>query len=380
MSRRRRKKRPIAIPSLDGPELLELGPSIDVDIDPRKVLFVGLGATALTYYRCLLPAMALGCDWCGVQGDPSRTMVYSTGIIKGETTTPTFTDYDVVVLQQPKGRGWKRMIRLLQEQGITVLYEIDDYLHGIPKVAHHDFKHNYSKETLRDIESCMRICDGLICSTDYIAQRYATFNEHVYVCRNGLDLSRYALTLPKRPTTNIVWAGGTGHGDAAIDWLSMVAVLMRDYEEVCAITIGQSFADGIAKHFPGRAWSIPWTLVDIYPAAMTHGDIAIAPAGKGLWFKGKSDLRWLEAGALGMPCVADPGVYPDIEHGVTGFHASTKEEAYEQLEDLILDPDLRLQVGANARAYVREHRSIGKMAGQWMDVFRDSRARREVAA
>lgn len=373
MSPKRRRKRPIAIPSLDPSPVLELGPSSEVD--PRRVIFVGLGQTALCYYRCLLPAMALGCDWVGYRGEPPK-LIYSTGLVKNGTLTPDLIhDYDVVVLQQPRGRAWKRVIRLLQERGITVLYEIDDYLHGIPKVHGHDFRRAFTKERLAEVESCMRAADGLICSTPYLAQRYATFNEHVYVCRNGLDLSRYALTLPERDSTNIVWAGGTGHGDGAKDWFSMVAVLMRDYEEVYCVTIGQAFADALARHFPGRAASIPWTLVDIYPAAMTHGDIAIAPAGKGLWFKGKSDLRWLEAGALGMPIVADPDVYPDIEHGVTGFHAATKEEAYEQLEDLILDPALRLQVGANAREYVREHRSIAKMSEQWTEVFRDARAR-----
>jgi glycosyltransferase involved in cell wall biosynthesis len=342
------------------------------------VLFVGKGTSGVCYYRCLLPAMTLGCDWVGVKGQPPRLTI-STGLVGGETKTPTWSEYDVVVLQQPHGRGWKRMIRVLQEAGATVLYEIDDYLHGIPKVKGHDFRHQFTKETLRDIESAMRACDGLIVSTDYLAQRYASFNERVWVCRNGLDVARYRLSLPERETVNIVWAGGTGHKEGAHAWLTKVALLMREYEQVSVVTIGQPFADGLAKHFPGRALSIPWTLIEIYPGAMTHGDIAIAPAGKGLWFKAKSDLRWLEAGALGIPIVADPDVYPDIEHGVTGFHARGAGEAVELLEDLVLDRSLRLQVGANAREWVHEHRTIAKMAPQWMEVFRAARSQDRAA-
>ena len=54
---------------------------------------------------------------------------------------------------------------------------------------------------------------------------------------------------------------------------------------------------------------------------MTLFDIAIAPSSESNLFKGKSDLRWLEASALGVPLVAHPDVYPEIEDGVTGVHA-----------------------------------------------------------
>ena len=39
---------------------------------------------------------------------------------------------------------------------------------------------------------------------------------------------------------------------------------------------------------------------DVYPATrMTLMDIALAPAGKSNFFRGKSDLRWLEAERAG---------------------------------------------------------------------------------
>ena len=56
---------------------------------------------------------------------------------------------------------------------------------------------------------------------------------------------------------------------------------------------------------------------------MTLFDIAIAPSAENNLFRGKSDLRWLEASALGIPLVAHPDVYPEIEDGVTGVHART---------------------------------------------------------
>jgi hypothetical protein len=56
---------------------------------------------------------------------------------------------------------------------------------------------------------------------------------------------------------------------------------------------------------------------------MTIFDVAIAPSAENNLFRGKSDLRWLEASALSVPLVAHPDVYPEIEDGVTGVHART---------------------------------------------------------
>ena len=104
---------------------------------------------------------------------------------------------------------------------------------------------------------------------------------------------------------------------------------------------------------------------------MTHFDVALAPAGKGGYFQGKSDLRWLEASALGIPTIADPGVYPEIEHGVTGFHASTPQEMAAILGELVADEALRRRVGEAAQAHVLEHRTAQVAAGAWADVLRE---------
>ena len=116
--------------------------------------------------------------------------------------------------------------------------------------------------------------------------------------------------------------------------------------------------------------SIPFTSLDTYPASMALYDIALAPAGDSSFYRGKSDLRWLEASAIGLPLIADPVVYPDIEHGVTGFHASTPAEMGEILRELVADEPLRKRVGAAAKQYVTEHRSAQVSAEQWTSVLR----------
>ncbi len=334
-----------------------------------RTLFMSRGNKAPGWYRCALPALVLGCDWVCYSDEPPGLRL-AWGKTQKDLSLRDLETYDVLIIQQPPGAAWARAIREWQRQGIVVLVDIDDDLHGVRKSRDHDFASKYTKKRLEEYEVAMRAADGVICSTEWLARRYAKLNPNTFVAQNGIDLKRYALTLPERDHVGVGWAGGTGHREAALPWLRQLADVMRERANVNFVSVGQRFADLFQEEFgPRRAISVPFTGLDVYPAAMTLYDISLAPAGEANFFRGKSDLRWLEASALGMPTIAHPGVYPEIEHGVTGFHAATPGEMRELLELLIDDGELRRRVGAQAKAYVSEHRSAQATARQWVDVL-----------
>jgi glycosyltransferase involved in cell wall biosynthesis len=323
-----------------------------------NTLFVGIGASSVCWYRAALPATALGADWVGVRGTPPG-LRFVTGDTGRVSDLNAMHGYDVVVVQQPRGRGWVELIRSLQAHGATVLYELDDMLDVV-----------LDRKEVRASELVMRICDGVICSTAFLARRYRSVNPSTHVCRNGLDLRRYDLTRVPRETVTIGWAGAQGHHRAFEAWLPALREVMVERAETRFMSVGQQFADELAEQFgPERAISIPFGAIESYPAAMSNFDIALAPAGRTNFFRAKSDLRWLEASALGIPVIADPDVYASIEHGATGFHAGTPEQAGELMLALAGDRALRERVGAAAQETVRRTRSIQAVAGDWLEAF-----------
>jgi hypothetical protein len=345
--------------------------------DLPRTLFIGISNGAVAWYRCGLPATVLGCDWIGVRGEPTSPEI-RVGAVPADFVWADVSTYDVVIVQQVRGAGWLAAIREWQAAGVTVLYEIDDWLHGVRRIEHAHAS-ALDRAAVETYELCMRAADGIICSTDWLARRYRSLNPHTFTCRNGLDLVRYDFTPPARDHVGIGWAGGTGHKEAAKPWVAEVGRVMREHPDTTFTSVGQQFARWLERDFPSRTLAIPFTAMEVYPAAMTHYDIALAPAGKGDYFKGKSDLRWLEAGVMSQPCIADPDVYPDIEHGVTGFHASTPDEMAEILRELVADAGLRERVGAAAHAYVTEHRSAQVAAQSWAEVLREVVALRAAA-
>jgi glycosyltransferase involved in cell wall biosynthesis len=327
-----------------------------------NVLFVGIGTTARCWYRCALPARALGADWIGVGGHPTALVIRTGQCSRDIGSIEDLATYDVVVLQQPHGNAWRNAIAELQRRGTRVLFEIDRDVHVSASL---------SRATLLDLELTMGASDGLICSTAHIAARYRSLNSETWVCADGIDLGRYALTRAPRETVTVGWAGGSGLRPALAPWLRELVPVLSVRPATRFMSIGpEGCASALAERFgPTRCIELPRGPIETSPAAMSSFDIALAPAAPAPLHGGKGELRWLEASALGIPTVADPAVYRSIDDGVSGLHAATPAQAREAIMALVDDDALRERIGSAARAYVREHRCIQAVAPQWERAF-----------
>jgi glycosyltransferase involved in cell wall biosynthesis len=336
-----------------------------------KTLFVGWGVSVVSYYRAFLPAVALGADYVAWIGDDTASKFQLiTGLGARPPKREELFDYDVIILQQPRGVEWLKFIRELQDAGVTVLYEIDDYVQSARKIKSHELTDVFDAEFVGQMEMAMRVTDGIVCSTDYLARRYRRFNDRTWACYNGIDLNRYAYPTPEREGVTIGWAGGVGHKASLARWEPGVREVLRKRPEARFMSVGYGAAvDFIEEFGTQRAIGLPSGKIEVYPASMKMFDMAIAPSSESNLFKGKSDLRWLEASALGIPLVAHPETYPAIEHGVTGMHARTPQEVEAALLELVDDAELRERIGAQAYAHIAEHRRIEVAAERWRDVL-----------
>ncbi len=330
-----------------------------------KTLFIGLGSTPPSWYRCALPAHILEADWWGLYPVQQDADILGAPYAGNMSAKPVFEDYDCIIIQQPRGE-WINIIKGWQKQGIKVIYEIDDFVHGIHKMQEHSNRKWFSKKFIRSMVECMRQCDGMIVSTDYLAIQYRKYNPNIHVCRLGLDMGRYIkIQHPPREEIVIGWAGGTGHHKAIGTWLIEILKVCQLFDNVRFASLGTEYAQIINLHTDNKGIIIPWVSLENFPYALTNFDINIAPAHESKYFQSKSDLRWLESSALGIPTIADPSVYYEIEDGVTGVFAVSDAHFADELHELIDNEAKRKMIGKQAQDYVVQHRDISVMAKQW---------------
>lgn len=329
-----------------------------------KTLFIGQGVSPQCWYRCALPAIHMeDAEWAGIKyKDDVTAQQFGTMMGGSLEDYPLIDDYETIIVQQVRGEAWRKWIDFWQRRGKTVIYECDDFVHGIYKIDDHRFKDKFGKKARKNFELCISQCDGMIASTHFLADEYSKYNDNQQVCLVSLDTKRYNVEFPSKNMTVIGWAGGTGHHKAVGPWLGVVNAVMQRNPSLAFASLGTNYAEALEPYHPGRTISIPWVTIENYPSALTNFDVMIAPSHDSKYFRSKSDLRWLEASAVGLPTIADPITYGDCEHLIL---AENLKEFEEELEDLVYDFSGAYELGQRAQEYVREDRDIVEGVQQW---------------
>ena len=107
-------------------------------------------------------------------------------------------------------------------------------------------------------------------------------------------------------------------------------------------------------------------------AKNSNWDIGIIPLTDTQFNRCKSELKYIEFSALGIPVIAsDMNVYNEcIVDGVNGFLAANEEEWIDKLSLLINDPILRNGMVNNARKDILENYNLESRVNQWDNIFK----------
>ena len=100
-------------------------------------------------------------------------------------------------------------------------------------------------------------------------------------------------------------------------------------------------------------------------------DVGIAPLVNTEFNKCKSELKYIEFSALGIPVVASriEGYEEAIEDGVDGYLATSENEWVSKLVTLLEDPVLRNGMVNNAHDNILKNYSLNSRVEQWDNLF-----------
>lgn len=261
------------------------------------------------------------------------------------------------------------------------LMELDDYIDDIP--ADHEAFGAYSPASIhyRIPRQQLRMSDGLIVSTPYLAKQYEGRCPNIHVVPNSIDFDEWeGLAHKKHSRLRIGWIGGGTHGKDLELVQEALDKILRDHQDVwfyCIHGVPKFVKDWAAQ---GRhVYHTPkWSYINLYPRFMASFDfdIGIAPLVDNNFNRGKSNLRWLEYSALQIPTVASP--LPDfkrvIDDGRNGFLANNTDQWIRKLTALVDEHSTRARcretMGKSAFEFIKANFNANKTSSAYLKLLR----------
>lgn len=334
-----------------------------------------------TWYRCILPAVALNKRGHSCQVGVVSINGGQVGIrVRGPMYKQegTYSGHKMLVLKLPMHMVNLVAVDIAKANKVKIVVDIDDWFDDLPDTnrAKQQTDPELNKENNRDIYfEIISQADALICSTpflyDFYRKKYS--DKPVFMVRNSIDLDRWSAKATTKGIPTIGWVGATPWRANDLEQLSG---FFNDY----LATRNNNFHHG--GHIDGVAPAAQllgikekqttaqrMTPITNLPALFKQIDIGIVPLNNVGFNHAKSYLKGLEYASAGVPFVASdlPEYRFLAEHGV-GRIARNNAEWIRHLDEL-QEFQIREDESAVNLEIIKETFSIEKYADQWEHVY-----------
>jgi len=300
-------------------------------------------------------------------------------------------DFDAVVFSRiGLNENNSRLIAILQKNNTPCIFEIDDYLFD-QKTSNYIDAIGYLNQTeqqlylnlIKSYQDMLLTCTYFLTTTDFLAQRGNEMGKKSYIIRNSLNDRQIATaeTIIKEAhnkETGVVTLGYfSGSHTHSADFETIVPTLkqvMEKYKDVILHLGGCIFIPLSLQKFKNRIKILPFVHWEKLPYNIARVDINLVPLEYNNPFcDGKSEIKYLEAGILGIPTIATATDTHRhiIKQGTNGFVAHNEAEWGKYLMLLIENSGLRKKIGLNARQHILENYTPSIQKDRVKQVFED---------
>ena len=241
-----------------------------------------------------------------------------------------------------------------------IVYACDDLLTDMPLKSH--FRRLVPADSRTRFKAALKACDRLVVSTPFLADAFRHFIDDIQVVPNRIERASWLSLKSKRrvgPRPRIGWAGGTGHqGD--LELLKPVIEATRDEADwvffgMCPEELRPLLAE---YHELADFNEYPRKL------AALNLDIAVAPLEDIPFNHGKSNLRLIEYGALGLPVICSD-VTP-YRNAPALRLPNNPQQWIAALRERIHDLDAAEQEGQMIKQWVLDHYVLEDHLEEWL--------------
>lgn len=297
--------------------------------------------------------------------DPNLILGYGTTIIPEAKELA-----DVVIGQrvcnEAPSKLWQRWA---QEGQKKLVYELDDDLWNVDPAnerAYYFFRDMGIQTRLVDN---IKVAHVVTVSTPELAEMVYEKTRHpnIHVVPNAVP----PWLTEHEPAQNhhVGWGGSpTHHGDFSLLRHGLKTFLRHNPGKTFH-TIGMDYAEWM-KLPPAQCVHTKWVPTPEDFFRTIDYSVGVAPLADTVFNRSKSDIKFLELAALGIPTIAsDVAPYRSIKDGDTGVLIKSDHEWSRTLKATVDEPETFYEMGERARQYVVENRTTAHTAPMWLNAI-----------
>jgi glycosyltransferase involved in cell wall biosynthesis len=218
------------------------------------------------------------------------------------------------------------------------------------------------------VQSICKWSHKVACGNDYLATFARRENSDVTVIPTTIDCFPLNESHTLKTGTSVVigWTGSFSTLKYLKMLLPVLISLEKKYPSIKFLVIADRDPALPLRNYEFKHWRKETETQDLQAI-----DIGIMPLPDDEWTRGKCGFKALQYMAMSIPAVVSPiGVNTKIvTDGVEGFLCTTSDEWFSCLEDLILDPARRRDMGARGRKKVMDLYSMEANSRRFLSLF-----------
>ena len=251
----------------------------------------------------------------------------------------------------------------LREYGAKVVVDVDDLFTAVPKgnLAHSHW-HGRGRQQYTQL---IKEADRVVTSTPYLADVHGAEVAYNFIEPSQWDFEARVKSDPDEVV--ILFSGGTGRAGDYMATAKPIKAAM-DLPNTKMVFMG-AFPEWALRYPAGKAIWCRWVPIELYPKMLRwiDPDIMVSPLEHNEFNLAKSNLKWLEAGAVGSAFVGERwGEYErTVEDGVTGVLAEGGQEWTDKLVWLCTNEAERAKIAKAGQAEVLRNWTWDKVGPLW---------------
>lgn len=282
--------------------------------------------------------------------------------------------------------GYGNVLKIIKEAkrlGVPTFFDVDDVIFDEEILQNNKNLEKLPRKIYKDLikgailyKKALSSVDHIIASTATLGREMRKYNQGslLYVIPNVIDSQLVEMAGKSNAiesiqnydnSIKIVYGSGTSTHD--VDFLEAAIALekiLKKFPNVKLFVHGVLELPETIKKFKEQVVCIPLCSAEEYYKHLSNYDISIAPLEKNIFNHAKSNIKFLEASIFKKPTVASRVAEFEsvIDDGYNGFLADNENEWFCALEKLVVDAELRKEIGEKAHDKVLGEYSLENIA------------------